>query len=148
RQQVTDKEVGLFQHAVDERDRWKNDPCHWEPDPQIAEAYGLNYTGGVACNGGLAGLFSAQGPVPPKPYFEAAGLKESYASKIAASPGGQEVLARTIESTGPVILGVALVAGITTALGIALVAAGAEHQIAVGVAATAVAFAPVLAAVF
>src|SRR5215813_50803 len=36
RKQVTDKEVGLFQHAVDERDRWKNDPCHWEPDPQIA----------------------------------------------------------------------------------------------------------------
>src|SRR5262249_59723920 len=78
RQQVTDKEVGLFQHAVDERDRWKNDPCHWEPDPQIAEAYGLNYTGGVACNGGPAGLFCAQVPGPPKTYFQAPRLNPTY----------------------------------------------------------------------
>src|SRR5262245_34748224 len=113
RQQVADKEVGLYQHAVDERDRWKNDPCHWQPDAQIAEAYGLNYNmGGVACSGGLAALFKAQVPVPAKSYFEAAGFKESYASKILASPGGPKVLAETTVSFIPVTIGAGIVAAL------------------------------------
>jgi hypothetical protein len=139
RQLVQDKEVGLFQHAVDERNRWEKDACGWRPDPQIAEAYGLHYLdGGLACTGGFGALLKAQAQVPAKSYFLAAGFKESYASKILASPGGPEALKLT---TGSIvaIVGVTFVVPLALGSAVALpLAAGALiHQIsAVGALAT------------
>jgi len=119
RQKVQAKEVGIYQHAVNERDSWENDPCHWHPDPDIAKAYGLHYTGGVACSGGLLSLLSSQAQVPQKSYFLTAGLKESYGSGIAGSPGGSQVLMQTSEDLWPAV-GVSVIGGAAAALGTAV----------------------------
>ena len=152
RQKVQEKEVGLYQHAVDDRDSWENDPCHWKPDPDIAEAYGLHYTGGLACSGGFGTLFSAQAQVPQKSYFLTAGLKESYGSKIAASPGGSQVLMQTSEDLLPAIgitvlgasaaalaTGILVTAAWATIFGAAAGVAKVVAAVAIGVVAGAVA---------
>lgn len=152
RQRVQDKEVGVVQYAVDERDRWENDPCHWDPDPDIADAYGLYYTGGAACSGGLLSLFSTQVQVPQKSYFLTAGFKETYGSGIAASPGGSEALRQTSESLVSQI-GISVLGSAVAALGFGVLAGVANAAIfgaAAGVAkaATAIAAAATAAGVF
>lgn len=123
-ERVRQKEVGIYQTAVDERDRWMNDPCHWEPDPALAEAYGLlSYHGGAFCKpGSLLTLFSTKPHAPSKSYFLTYGFTQSYGKKIAESPFGPRALAETmtfslvvfafgVKGSAVVALGIAFLVG-------------------------------------
>lgn len=97
-QVVHQHEVGVYQFAVDERDRWESDPCGWRPDPDIAAAYGLYYQGGAFCRPNpLSAVVSTKPQVPSKSYFLTAGRVDSYGKKIAESPDGGRVLSETSE---------------------------------------------------
>lgn len=44
-----DRELHLYSTAVAEGEKFINDPCHWQPEPELAAAYGLEYDGKPYC---------------------------------------------------------------------------------------------------
>lgn len=69
---------------------WRNDPCRWNPNPDVAKAYGVKYDGAVFCGQGatLLSVFQIAPALPTQQYFFAQALMNSYGKRLATTPGG------------------------------------------------------------
>ena len=75
-------EIQYLTETINEWNRWRNNPCGYTLDPDIAAANNLSYDGNPYCfGGGLSGFF-AGAIAPGAQYFEAVGLKRSYGQLI------------------------------------------------------------------
>lgn len=103
------KRVDAANFALEEYQRWKNDPCHYRPP------WPLTYDPGIACYSPLGGLFT--GPISPSfEEFVQFGALRAYAS--LNSSDAQFTAAQT--SRGVIIAGGAAVVGIGTGIGAAI----------------------------
>jgi len=93
---VWTNEKAMTQAAVNDKNSFLSDECHWTPDADIASQYGFVYEGGAFC-GNLLGL-AASPTVPGESYFQAAAFKNVYANGISNQPGGSPILATTASS--------------------------------------------------
>jgi hypothetical protein len=86
-------EVAQYQDASQDANLWKEAPCGWRPDPDMAAAYGLSYNPIPWCSGNfLITAFSSGPPVPSKSYFLAAALKNTYGNAVTSTPYGSSTL--------------------------------------------------------
>jgi hypothetical protein len=124
---VQANEIAEYSQALNEYHRWRNDPCGFKLDADIASQYGLSYQGAQFCASPLNGLFGGP-PVPAESYFLAYGLKNSYGAPAQNYPNFAKVVANTQANTGE-IFGIGLSAGAVVALGTAGLIAGFSSSV-------------------
>lgn len=89
-ERIHDLDYAQYSIAVDDANAWMKDPCGWRPDPDVAEATGVNYLPEAWCSGTpLITAFSSGPPVPTKDYFLAAALKKTYGVAITSQDVNQ-----------------------------------------------------------
>ena len=82
---VQQNEVAEYTLALEEYQRFRNDPCRFTLDPDIANQYGLSYNGPGLC--APTSIIAAGPPwVPAASYFTAFGIKNSYGKSAKDAP--------------------------------------------------------------
>jgi len=77
-------EINMYQQALNHFNDFRNNPCGFRLDDELAKTYGLQWSGAPFCSGGAqSNIF--QPPIPNAAYFEAYGAKRSYMAR--AFPG-------------------------------------------------------------
>jgi putative Ig domain-containing protein len=70
-------EIALYKAAYNQYLAWQADPCKFQLDPTLAQAYNISYDGAPFCGNQLTNVFA--GPTVPAPsYFLAYGLEQAY----------------------------------------------------------------------
>jgi hypothetical protein len=106
---VQANEIQEYTLALQQFNNFRNDPCHFGLDPNIASAYKISYDGNPFCFGGfLSSIFPP--PVPASAYFRSYGLIHSYSAKEDIDPNYTSIFQDSSISAGE-IAGVALAAG-------------------------------------
>ncbi len=119
---VQSNEIAYYKAAIQEYNNWVQNPCKFQLNPVVAQAYGLSYDGEGYCGASIGATFTPL-PAPDVSYFKEVGQMIGYDNKIgaydgtvtnAALTGGQIMLAAeqntgTWESLGG--LGVSIAAG-------------------------------------
>lgn len=110
---VQNNEIALYQTALNEYQTFREDPCEFTLDPDLAKALNISYNGAPFCYGGSqSAIFSPQ--VPSVDYFEDYGMKYSYAAKANTDPNYASIFQDSSISVG-VEVGVSL--GAATLIG-------------------------------
>jgi len=89
---VQQNEIAEYTFAYNEFLNWKNNPCLFELDGEIATQYKLSYSGAPWCFGSPSDLFGGP-PIPAEGYFTAYGFKHSYGSPSLVYPKFASVVA-------------------------------------------------------
>ena len=105
---VQQNEIAEYSAALAEYQRYRNDPCGFKLDPDIASQYGLSYDGTFLCLPQTQGAGGMQ--VPAASYFTAVGLKNSYGKAAQTSPNFAALVTGTQINLGE-MYGIAVSAG-------------------------------------
>src|SRR5689334_8476073 len=114
-------EISYYTAAINEWNKFQNDPCDYQLDPDIAKQYNLTYNPAPFCYPDLYGLSTPAVPAPN--YFLAVGLKKAYGAALAADSqtgtAAAWVIGNDIKYTAALPLGAGLAAGTVTSIAVA-----------------------------
>jgi hypothetical protein len=82
---VRQNEIAEYTQALNNYNSFKNDPCHYQLDPDIASQYGLKFDGTPWCFIG-AQTSAFRPPTPDVGYFLSYGMKQSYEKPVTIYP--------------------------------------------------------------
>jgi Dockerin type I domain len=118
-------EIQYYTAAINEWNKFQNNPCGYTLDPDIAKQYNLTYNSAPFCYPQLYSGLST--PAVPEPnYFLAVGLKSAYGAALSAGSqtgtAGAWVIGNDIKYTAALPLGAGLGAGVVTSVSVAAAA--------------------------
>ena len=82
---VQQNEVALYTQELAAFHQWQSNPCQYQLDSTVAQAYSLTYDGTPYCYPLLTGAFGGP-PAPAESYFSAYGFQKSYGALAASNP--------------------------------------------------------------
>ena len=88
---VRQNEITEYTQALTNFSSFRNDPCHYTLDPDLAQQYGISFDGTLWCFPLLARGFEP--PIPDANYFIAYGMKQSYEKPASTYPNFSRLVA-------------------------------------------------------
>jgi hypothetical protein len=94
--QLWQHQQAQLQAAVADRNNWEGNPCAWRPDPDVANAYALDYDPAPFCVAQpFTTLFTTAPQAPTLSYFLAAAQKNTFGQILGSATGGAAIAADT-----------------------------------------------------